>query len=371
MKARAALLGTMAVAWGLPPDGVAQEPPEWRLSAEPLLQIGVVEGEHEYQLFNAVSSVRLDDGRIAVLNAGTHELRIYDAEGRIAGIEGREGNGPGEFAVPVRLYRVGRDSLMVYDRGNVRFSVHTLDGTFVRTERAVHERGRSAYDEWLYDRSWIDGPTLGRGRGPVRAAIEKLPEPDAKVAYRYVKVSPQGHLWVRQPGRPGAAVAWIVYDLAARPIGRMTTPAKFEIHEIGRDYVLGSGRDELDVEYIQLFALAGAEHAPAHSFADADTAGAPQPRPVPDDLLREMRGTLRQLATRQEMFYSNGNFTYAGDVEQLEDWLAPEELLVRIVNAGPREWTGLIIDRRTGVICGMSMGAFAPVGWVPGTVTCQ
>src|SRR5690606_18121351 len=110
----------------------AQEPPRWTLSAEPVVQIGVVEGDPRYQLFNAFSSTRLDDGRIAVLNAGSQELRFYGADGRFLDAVGRKGGGPGEFVMPRRLYRVGRDSLMIYDYGNARFSIHTLDGTFVR-----------------------------------------------------------------------------------------------------------------------------------------------------------------------------------------------------------------------------------------------
>src|SRR5690606_39225351 len=75
------------------------------------------------------------------------------------------------------------------------------------------------------------GGRTRRRRAFVRAAVDRLPPPDSKVGYRYVRVSPQGHLWVRQPGRPDGPVDWIVYDLEARPIGRVTTPAGFQIHE--------------------------------------------------------------------------------------------------------------------------------------------
>src|SRR5690606_29801945 len=161
-----------------------QEPPRWTLSAEPVVKIGVVEGDPRYQLFDAVSSALLDDGRIAVLNAGSHELRFYGADGRFLAAVGRKGGGPGEFAAPGRLYRVGRDSLMIYDRGNTRFSIHTLDGTFVRTEPAVHNR-LFAYDEWLYNRHWIDGPALGRGRAPVRAASDRRPRHVDRLRHRH------------------------------------------------------------------------------------------------------------------------------------------------------------------------------------------
>lgn len=381
MKARTACLTALVIASGGAPESAAQEPPRWQLSAEPSLEIGVVEGRPAYQLYGAISSVRLDDGRIVVLNAGSHELRIYDADGRILGAVGREGEGPGEFRSPVRLYRLGRDSVMVYDRGNARFSVHTVDGTFVRTEPAPLGPGRFPYDEWLYDRSWIDGPPLGRGRGPVRAAVDGLPEPDREIGYRYVKVSPQGHLWVRRPGPQDSPVTWTIYDLDARAVGRITTPARFDIHEIGRDYLLGTGRDALDVEYIRLYRLTGAEDVPVRTIADADpsreggadAAGSERASrsAARQRVLGAMRGTVRMLATHQEIFYSSGNRSYTTDLDQLEDWAPPEELLVRVARASPRGWTALIIEPESGLMCGMSYGAHVPVGWPAGRVICQ
>ena len=351
-------------------DAAAQRPAQWRLSEEPVLRIGVVEGETAYQFFDAVSSVRLGDGRIAVLNAGSHELRIFDANGRIVANVGRKGQGPGEFSRPSRIYRMAADSLKIYDVGNRRFSIHAPDGTFVRSEPIVEQRA-FFLDEWLYDRSWIDGPALGRGRGVVRAAIDRLPPPDPKVGYRYVEVSPQGHLWVRQPGEPGGPVDWIIYDLEAWPIGRITTPAGFQIHEIGRDYLLGVGRDDMDVEYVEFYTLEGAERAPTRVIADDEASDAPPARTLPAETLNLVRATLKNLAVMQEVYYSSGNFRYAGNVEQLDGWEPPKELLIQIVNASPRGWTGIIIDRKTGATCGMSYGAVVPVGWAPGTVLCE
>lgn len=117
-----------------------------------------------------------------------------------------------------------------------------------------------------------------------------------------MRVSPQGHLWVRQPGEPGGPVAWIVYDLEARPIGRVTTPAGFEIHEIGRDYVLGVGRDEMDVEYVEFYTLEGAERAPMRVIADDEAAGAPPARALPAEALDLARATLKNLAVMQEVY---------------------------------------------------------------------
>src|SRR5688572_30610366 len=103
-----------AALWAMPAAVMAQQPPEWRLSARPILQIGEVEGEPEYQLFKAVSSLRLDDGRLVVLNASSNQVRIYDQQGKFIRAIGRKGAGPSEFSIPVRVYRVGADTLQVF-----------------------------------------------------------------------------------------------------------------------------------------------------------------------------------------------------------------------------------------------------------------
>ncbi len=176
----------------------------------------------------------------------------------------------------------------------------TCDGN-----RGERRRRGFIFDEWLYDPSWVDGRELGRGRGVVHAAIDRLPPPDPKVGYRYVKVSPQGHLWVRRPGR-----------------------------------------EEMDVEYLELYALEGAERAPTRVIAD-DGAGQEQPtRALPAETMATIRSTLENLATMQEVYYASGNGRYASDVEQLGGWEAPEDLLIRIVNASPRGRQAATLPRR-------------------------
>src|SRR5687768_7405175 len=58
----------------------AQQPPVWRVSARPTLQIGEADGDSAYLFHKAVSSLRLADGRIVVLNSGSNQLRIFDAK---------------------------------------------------------------------------------------------------------------------------------------------------------------------------------------------------------------------------------------------------------------------------------------------------
>lgn len=104
----------------------------WSLSERPSTSIGVLEGDPEDQLFRVRGAVRLEDGRLVVANAGTGEVRFYSPDGRFIHSAGREGEGPGEFGAMGPLYRLGPDSLLVWDNAGLRMSVFDTAGAFVR-----------------------------------------------------------------------------------------------------------------------------------------------------------------------------------------------------------------------------------------------
>jgi hypothetical protein len=106
--------------------------PAWSLSAEPSLDIGRLEGTEVEALFRVVSAVRLADGRVAVANAGTSEVRYYGPDGRHRVSSGGEGGGPGEFQRIASLVVLPADSLAVVDPFARRLSVLDPDGTFAR-----------------------------------------------------------------------------------------------------------------------------------------------------------------------------------------------------------------------------------------------
>ena len=87
-----------------------------------------------YRVFDGI----LDNERNAVFlaNGGDGELIRYDVgSGQIERI-GRRGRGPGEFGRPLWMEPYGPDSLLVYDRDLIRFSVFSRSGGFGRTFRA-------------------------------------------------------------------------------------------------------------------------------------------------------------------------------------------------------------------------------------------
>jgi hypothetical protein len=107
----------------------------WRVDPDPRLDIGTVEGDAAYELFNALSALRLDDGRIVVANGGTQELRLYDPDGNHLHTSGRTGEGPGEFTGLDWVRRWRRDSLVTWDYRLRRASIFDRDGAFAWSVR--------------------------------------------------------------------------------------------------------------------------------------------------------------------------------------------------------------------------------------------
>lgn len=110
----------------------AQEPAgvRWTVDREPVLEIG--RGEGEDALFRVTTATRLPDGRIAVANAGTQQVKLFGADGRPLASLGRRGSGPGEFQVP---FWVGTyaDSILVWDAALERLTVFDPRGTLARS----------------------------------------------------------------------------------------------------------------------------------------------------------------------------------------------------------------------------------------------
>jgi hypothetical protein len=100
------------------------------LADEPTLEIGVASGSSSHELYRAFDGARLSDGRIAIANEGSREVRVFGPDGSHFVTFGREGDGPGEFQRPYRLWRMSGDSILVFDSSHQRFSRFDADGAF-------------------------------------------------------------------------------------------------------------------------------------------------------------------------------------------------------------------------------------------------
>lgn len=115
------------------PAAAAETDLGWTVAPRPSLVVGVVEGAPAYQLHQVTGSARLPDAGIAVVNAGSGEVRFYDEEGRFQGAVGGQGDGPGEFRSMTLVSAEPGDSLLLYDGPAQRFTWVTAEPAVGRT----------------------------------------------------------------------------------------------------------------------------------------------------------------------------------------------------------------------------------------------
>ena len=115
--------------------GAVEQVAVWTVAPEPLLDLGVVDGDPAYQFFRIGGGLRLDDGRIVVVNGGTAELRVFGPDGAHLQTVGGKGSGPGEFQLPWDIWRAPGDSIAVYDWEGQSVSLFSHDLAFGRVAR--------------------------------------------------------------------------------------------------------------------------------------------------------------------------------------------------------------------------------------------
>ncbi|MDE2677949.1 MAG: 6-bladed beta-propeller [Gemmatimonadota bacterium] len=84
------------------------------------------------------------------------------------------------------------------------------------------------------------------------------PLPDSLPGYTDLLFAEGGEVWARRYRFEDASVArWDVFAADGFYLGRVDVPASFRIEEVGRGQALGVATDELGVERVQLYGLAG------------------------------------------------------------------------------------------------------------------
>lgn len=146
----------------------------WTVSDQATLTIGEAVGDDTQSLFDVGDVRRLSDGRVAIVNSGTRQIRVYGPDGEHVADLGREGEGPGEFRRPRRLWLGPRDSLVVFDGRAQRLTVFSPELTFART-MSVTNRGSAnqSFVAWRFD----DGRFLVEGLvpSPTRPRLGRFP----------------------------------------------------------------------------------------------------------------------------------------------------------------------------------------------------
>ena len=154
------------------------------------------------------------------------------------------------FAVFQNRFAVGtqdRREIQVFDAHGVLGSTVRWEGGDRAVTEEVLERHRS------YELGQADSPETRRR---IQGWLDEEVYPDSLPAHKAIHFDPAGKLWVEDYWFWGSGpVSWQVFDTDGRRLGSVRFPDRFLVYEIGEDYVLGKGWDELEVEYVRLYGL--------------------------------------------------------------------------------------------------------------------
>lgn len=183
--------------------------------------------------------------------------------GRQATLQAGAGGRTMQMVMPVPLSptthaAVSGDAVYLGDSGRGEVSLVTPDGrvrALIRrpyTPEPVTEAEREA------ERRRLAGGDPSKPPSPtVRDLVAQIPFPDAKPAFAEMRVAPGGDVWLRAFTPPGEPQAWDVFGADGRLLGRVALPPGLALRQVGRDFVLGTWTDELDVAHVRVHALRG------------------------------------------------------------------------------------------------------------------
>jgi hypothetical protein len=146
--------------------------PEWRVSAGPEVAIGRAGGDEAYLFDRIMGVARLSDGRWAVADMGSAQVRYYSADGQHLRSVGRRGEGPGEFQQIMGMQKTA-DDVLIIDDARMRTHLLSADGAFAGGLSAA---GSPIDAQTRPVGSWRDGTMAAR---TVSASPQMLSEPHA------------------------------------------------------------------------------------------------------------------------------------------------------------------------------------------------
>jgi len=112
----------------------------WRVSAEPLFEVGWEEDGPTFQ--NLEGGVILEGGSMAMGEWNGSRIYYLDGEGGVLRQVGREGEGPGEYRNITALLGIPGDSVLVQDSRNLRITVLAETGEWARGFKSIFSEPR-------------------------------------------------------------------------------------------------------------------------------------------------------------------------------------------------------------------------------------
>ncbi|UCE21442.1 MAG: 6-bladed beta-propeller [Candidatus Aminicenantes bacterium] len=118
----------------VPPEGVMS-----KMTLREEFSIG--EGEFDEDMFADLTSLDVDsDGNIYILDRKDKKVKIFDSAGKFVKKFGKEGQGPGEFYLPLSLQVTYNNELVIGDAANQRLMFFSLEGELLREISAAAKK---------------------------------------------------------------------------------------------------------------------------------------------------------------------------------------------------------------------------------------
>jgi hypothetical protein len=201
-------------------------------------------------------------------------LPVHDATYRWE--DGRLGYHPTPFGRTL-VRAVGRNAIATGFGDS--FAIELRDGSgalrriarVVGRERPITDRDRQQYLDFALSRTPPE--FVASARTYVESEFDMPGAMTMFPAFAQLRIDVLGNIWAREYdfvdavvtmsrpspwGRPrmrGEPSRWTVLSSDGRLLGDIVMPPRFQIHEIGNDWVLGVWRDELDVEHVRRYKL--------------------------------------------------------------------------------------------------------------------
>jgi hypothetical protein len=313
------------------------------------------------ELLKVSSAHRLSDGRIVVTNGDPREVRVFGQSGKLQSRFGRAGKGPGEFGYAIALLPAGGDSILVWDFGNRRKLLYQPDGKLIK-ETSDPAGVSAAAQVSIFQRTRVRLGSRG-DNACIRLAIAAMP-PIGGPTLREAFADEAGRIW----SRAGEGATWALYTVAGRSLGTVTLPARIELFQAGKDFILGRTTDDDGFDHVLLLraTLPSAPNGnPACTMPPLDTTMAAKIAGA------ATKTDMRNAMTAAEMYFAQ-HATYPATFDALKETRyqmskAAYDGDFVVLHANANGYAFAIFHRKSSYMCLVEVGGG---GWMDGVLMC-
>ena len=148
------------------------------------------------------------------------------------------------------------DAVFVGDQTTLEVSLYSGEGRVERVFRVLGvDLGLTSATVARHKEELLAREPAER-RVMLRRHYDAMTTPPSRPAYGDLVVDAEGNLWTGEYVRyPMVPEVWTVFSAAGELLGDVRLPQGFGVLDIGSDWILGVGRDEMDIEYMQLYGI--------------------------------------------------------------------------------------------------------------------